>query len=171
MPDVYIRVLLDHFRRPTSTAFQTNSSKTIQITQPLSYPTQTYFLPSGLPQAQTAKVNMQIKSILAFITLAVAATAAPSALEKRQQTCPRSGADATQRCGNNLRVQCCNSVTQQRLFNIIPISVGLNCVDLSGEYFEYSMAELKTYEFQSSTWSTSPNSASRPLPAARPELR
>ncbi|KAI9800657.1 MAG: hypothetical protein M1825_003979 [Sarcosagium campestre] len=65
--------------------------------------------------------KMQFSTIIATVTLALAASASP-VLEAR--TTPAQ--DAAQQCGNQQTLKCCNSVTQQ-LFNLIPINIGLGC--------------------------------------------
>ncbi|KAI9806148.1 MAG: hypothetical protein M1833_004555 [Piccolia ochrophora] len=66
---------------------------------------------------------MQFTTVLATISLAIAATASPI-LEARTPA-----QDASQKCGNGQTLKCCNSVTQQ-FFNLIPVSVGSGCTSI-----------------------------------------
>ncbi|KAL9597633.1 MAG: hypothetical protein Q9219_005016 [cf. Caloplaca sp. 3 TL-2023] len=69
---------------------------------------------------------MQFKNIVAFVSLAVMATALP-AENLVERTTP--GQEIQNQCSQGQKAKCCNSVTKQ-VFNLIPLSIGLNCVDL-----------------------------------------
>ncbi|KAL8709189.1 MAG: hypothetical protein Q9220_006069 [cf. Caloplaca sp. 1 TL-2023] len=69
---------------------------------------------------------MQFKNIVAFVSLAVMATALP-AENLVERTTP--GQTLQNKCAQGQKAKCCNSVTKQVL-DLIPVSVGLNCLDL-----------------------------------------
>ncbi|KAL8949277.1 MAG: hypothetical protein Q9222_004600 [Ikaeria aurantiellina] len=69
---------------------------------------------------------MQFKNIVAFVSLAVMATALP-AENLVERTTP--GQTLQNKCSQGQTAKCCNSVTKQ-LLSLIPVNVGLNCVDV-----------------------------------------
>ncbi|KAL8728527.1 MAG: hypothetical protein Q9166_005349 [cf. Caloplaca sp. 2 TL-2023] len=69
---------------------------------------------------------MQFKNIIAFVSLAVMATALP-AENLLERTTP--GQEAQNNCTQNQTVKCCNSITE-KIVGLIPINVGLNCIDI-----------------------------------------
>lgn len=66
---------------------------------------------------------MLSKTIIAVASLAATVAAAPSLVART------TGQQAGQQCGNNFKPKCCNSV-QQSLLNLIPVQLGVNCVDI-----------------------------------------
>lgn len=69
---------------------------------------------------------MQFKNIIAFVSLAVMASALP-ADNIMARTTP--GQEEQNKCSQGQTAKCCNSVTEQ-LVNLIPVNVGLGCTDL-----------------------------------------
>lgn len=69
---------------------------------------------------------MQFKNIVAFVSLAVMASALPTE-NLVERTEPTPGQTLQNQCSQGQTVKCCNSVTQG-LVNVLPI--GLNCVDI-----------------------------------------
>ncbi|KAL8688430.1 MAG: hypothetical protein Q9218_005659 [Villophora microphyllina] len=68
---------------------------------------------------------MQIKSLVAFVSLAIAATALPA-----ENMVKRTGGQEIQnQCSQGQTASCCNSATTS-LINLIPVNLGLNCIDL-----------------------------------------
>ncbi len=67
--------------------------------------------------------------IFTVVSLAVAATAAPSLVARAT----KNEETQQQRCGNNQELKCCNSF-QQSILNLVPIQLGINCVDLDREF-------------------------------------
>ncbi|KAL9009075.1 MAG: hypothetical protein Q9173_005865 [Seirophora scorigena] len=71
---------------------------------------------------------MQFKNIVTFVSLAVMATALPTE-NLVERTEPTPGQTLQNQCSQNQKVKCCNSVSKQ-LVNLIPVNIGLNCVDI-----------------------------------------
>ncbi|KAI4222485.1 MAG: hypothetical protein L6R36_006106 [Xanthoria steineri] len=69
---------------------------------------------------------MQFKNIIAFVSLAVMATAAPTE-NLVERTTPAQ--NIQNQCSQGQTAQCCNSLSKA-VANLIPIQVGLNCVSL-----------------------------------------
>lgn len=69
-------------------------------------------------------------SILAVAAFAAAAIASPI-VEERTWGTPAQ--EASQKCGNNLKLECCNSVQKQLLGGLIPIQLGIECVAIDRE--------------------------------------
>ncbi len=76
---------------------------------------------------------MLAQNILAVITFAVAVVANP-VLEQRNQTPSQK---ASQKCGNNQKLECCDSVQKQTLGGLIPIQVGINCLAIDGKHYAF----------------------------------
>ena len=71
---------------------------------------------------------MQFKNIVAFVSLAVMASALPAEnIVARTNPSCSTGSQT---------VQCCDTVTEQ-LVNGIPVNVGVNCVNVNGEWLQY----------------------------------
>lgn len=70
-------------------------------------------------------------SILAVAAFAAAAIASPVVEERNYKKTPAQ--KASQKCGNNQKLECCNSVEKQLLGGIIPIQVGIACVAIDRE--------------------------------------
>ena len=60
------------------------------------------------------------KNVLAALTFAMFAAATP-VMEAEKRNPPT--------CGSGTTLKCCNSVNQQ-LFNLIPVNVGVGCIDI-----------------------------------------
>ena len=73
---------------------------------------------------------MHFQSIVAVLSVVVAATAAPSAIVKRT-----TGPEAQQQCGNDLEVKCCNKVEKVlfSLISLVPIQLGFDCSPIDGK--------------------------------------
>ncbi|KAI4108215.1 MAG: hypothetical protein LQ345_007111 [Seirophora villosa] len=69
---------------------------------------------------------MQFKNIVAFVSLAVMASALPTE-NLVERTEPTPGQTLQNQCSQGQTVKCCNSVTKG-LLNVLPI--GLNCLDV-----------------------------------------
>lgn len=69
---------------------------------------------------------MQFKNIIAFVSLAVMATALPA-----ENLVPRTtpGQGIQDQCTSTQTAKCCNAVTQ-KVFGLITVPVGIGCVDL-----------------------------------------
>ncbi|KAI9749062.1 MAG: hypothetical protein M1815_002768 [Lichina confinis] len=67
---------------------------------------------------------MHFQTIVAVLSVVVAAIAAPSAIVKRT-----TGPEAQQQCGNDLEVKCCNKVEKVlfSLISLVPIQLGFDC--------------------------------------------
>ncbi|KAI9884210.1 MAG: hypothetical protein M1823_004003 [Watsoniomyces obsoletus] len=64
-------------------------------------------------------------TVFTFASLAVATMASPTLVARTT----KNEEDQTQKCGNNAKFQCCNSF-QKSTLNLIPINLGINCVDV-----------------------------------------
>ncbi|KAL8751603.1 MAG: hypothetical protein Q9199_006302 [Rusavskia elegans] len=69
---------------------------------------------------------MQIKSIVAFVSLAVMAAAAPA----ENLVARTTGQDVQNQCSSNQKAKCCNKL-QKGVAGLIPILIGIQCVDLN----------------------------------------
>lgn len=74
---------------------------------------------------------MQFKNIIAFVSLAVMASAAP-AENLVERTTP--GQAVQNQCSQGQTAKCCNSL-QKAVANLIPIQIGLNCVSLDRVFY------------------------------------
>ncbi|KAL8920771.1 MAG: hypothetical protein Q9208_006101 [Pyrenodesmia sp. 3 TL-2023] len=69
---------------------------------------------------------MQFKNIVAFVSLAVMASALPAAnLVERTE-----GEDLQNKCEANQVVKCCDSITST-LVGLVPVNLGLNCNNIN----------------------------------------
>ena len=68
---------------------------------------------------------MLSKTIFAISTIVLAVAASPMEVTKR--TTP--GQTVQQKCGNNLKASCCNSVFKD-IFGLVNLNIGINCVNL-----------------------------------------
>ncbi|KAI4231259.1 MAG: hypothetical protein L6R40_007792 [Gallowayella cf. fulva] len=71
---------------------------------------------------------MQFKNIIAFVSFAVMATALPTE-NLVERTEPTPGQTLQNQCKAGQTAKCCNSVSKT-LVGLIPLQLGLNCVDL-----------------------------------------
>ncbi|KAI4177017.1 MAG: hypothetical protein LQ343_000497 [Gyalolechia ehrenbergii] len=69
---------------------------------------------------------MQFKNIVAFVSLVAMASAIPAENIVARTT---PGEDVQNKCSQNQKAKCCDSVTKQT-FGLITVPVGLNCVDI-----------------------------------------
>ncbi|KAI4245152.1 MAG: hypothetical protein LQ352_006636, partial [Teloschistes flavicans] len=84
------------------------------------------FIPLSSVQQKSPTINMQFKSIVAFVSLAAMAVALP-AENLLERTTP--GQTEQNMCKQGQKAKCCDSVTKT-LVGLVPINLGLNCVDL-----------------------------------------
>ena len=71
---------------------------------------------------------MQFKALFTLATLAMAAAASPVEVDTVKRTEPGDNIS----CGNKQTVHCCDSV--EKGTGLIPIGLGLNCLNLGGLY-------------------------------------
>lgn len=75
------------------------------------------------------------KTILAVATMVLAVAASP--VEKR--TTPAQ--DAQQKCGNDLKASCCNSVTKS-VAGVLGVNVGLGCTPIDGGFLTFDRSAV-----------------------------
>lgn len=116
-----------------------------------------------IPKPQT-KLNMLAQNILAIVAFATAAIAAPAVEERTEKTPAQK---ASQKCGNNTTLKCCDSVQKQMLGGLIPIQVGINCLAINREYYRRCPILSRSYQ-ELTAHQSSPSSQS--TRSARPRL-
>lgn len=72
---------------------------------------------------------MQFKTIVAFVSLAVMASAIPAENIVARTT---PGQEEQNKCSQGQKAQCCDSVTKTLVGGVL-VNLGLNCVDLDCE--------------------------------------
>lgn len=75
---------------------------------------------------------MLAQNILAVVAFAAAAIASPVLEERTGHKTPAQ--KASQKCGNDQTLSCCDNVEKQMLAGIIPVQVGIACTAINGEY-------------------------------------
>ena len=120
-PKVYIMSVLLPLLNSSSASKASNksSSRSISIFQLCSIHSSIF----RTPKPNSAKMQF---SIIAALTFALSAVASPLNVERNETP----GQSVQDKCGNTKTASCCDSL-QQTVLNLIPVTVGVNCVALN----------------------------------------